>query len=206
MLCVTRSQKLTHLASPVDGGDGGGGPPSVWATSGPGAAPSSTSSPERRRAARTVLAAALGVPAALAVLGLAFGTGSVTEPEGLAAAYLGVGVVALSGLAAVLWALLRLHGDRHGRGGPAMIIAGVALGNGVLSVFLPLWAIFVFLAAVILLVPLGCVALGALLVALTGLAGRTSEGALVDATAVVGWISAFVFLPVAGGFAMLSVL
>jgi len=45
-----------------------------------------------------------------------------------------------------------------------------------------------------------------LLVALAGLAGRTSERTLVAASATVGWFSAFELLPVAGGFAMLSVL
>ncbi len=60
------------------------------------------------------------------------------------------------------------------------------------------------LAALVLLAPLGCLAFGALLVAFAGLAGRTSERALVVAAAMVGWISAFELLPVAGGFAMLS--
>lgn len=87
-----------------------------------------------------------------------------------------------------------------------MVVAAVALGHGALSVFVPLYAIFVFLIAVVLLVPLGCVALGAMVVALGGLADRTSQRTLVVATAVVGWISAFELLPVAGGFAMLSVL
>ncbi|MDQ3632077.1 MAG: hypothetical protein M3417_12565, partial [Actinomycetota bacterium] len=153
---------------------------------------------------RTVLVAALGVPAALVALGFALGAQNTTKPDGLAVAYLGVGGVALAGLTTVLWTLLRLHGAWPDRAGPATVVAGLALGNGVLSVFVPLWAIFVFLAALVLLAPLGCLAFGALLVAFAGLAGRTSERALVVAAAMVGWISAFELLPVAGGFAMLS--